>query len=58
MSKQEKAPKKRTCKGVSHRDVACDSPAQRHCSQCGLWFCRIHFSDPDWHPCAPDTGTG
>jgi len=58
MSKQEKGAKKRTCKGVSHREVACDSPAQRRCTQCGLWFCRTHFSDPDWHKCAPDQGTG
>lgn len=58
MSKQEKPPKKKTCKGVSHRDVPCGGPAQRRCTQCGLWFCRIHFNDPDWHHCAPDTGTG
>jgi hypothetical protein len=58
MSKQEKPPKKRTCKGVSPREVSCESPAQRRCTQCGLWFCRIHFNDPDWHHCAPDQGTG
>jgi hypothetical protein len=58
MSKAEKKPKKRLCKGVSHRDVPCEVPAQRRCTQCGLWFCRTHYSDPDWHACAPDQGTG
>lgn len=51
-------PQKRVCKGVSHRDVPCEAAAQRRCTQCGQWFCRTHFNDPDWHHCAPDQGTG
>jgi len=58
MNKKAKHPKKRLCKGVSQQQVACEAPAQRRCTQCSLWFCRIHFQDPDWHHCAPDQGTG
>jgi hypothetical protein len=58
MSKPATKPQKRVCKGVSHRDVPCDAAAQRRCTQCGQWFCRAHFADPDWHACAPDQGTG
>jgi hypothetical protein len=57
MHKPKKEPKK-LCKGVSPREVTCELPGQRRCSQCGQWFCRTHFSDPDWHACAPDQGTG
>jgi hypothetical protein len=35
MSKQEKAPQKRTCKGASHGDVACYSAAVRN-AVCGF----------------------
>jgi hypothetical protein len=58
MEKTAKKPKKRLCKGVTQRDHTCESPAQRRCAECGLWFCRVHFNDPDWHACAPDQGTG
>ena len=58
MTKKAKPLKKRVCKGTSPRDVSCESPAQRRCTQCGAWFCRVHFSDPDWHACAPDQGSG
>jgi hypothetical protein len=58
MNKVAKKPKKRLCKGISQQQVTCEGPAQRRCTQCGLWFCRIHFPDPDWHPCAPDQGSG
>jgi len=58
MTKKEKPPTKRLCKGVSRREVSCEAPAQRRCRQCGLWFCRVHFTDPDWHACAPDQGAG
>ncbi|HET8922981.1 MAG TPA: hypothetical protein VFN26_08300 [Candidatus Acidoferrum sp.] len=50
--------KEQTCQAVSHLDEPCDEPGQRHCDRCGLWFCRAHFPDPEWHPCAPDQGTG
>jgi hypothetical protein len=58
MNKVTKKPKKRLCKGISQQQVTCEAPAQRRCTQCGLWFCRIHFPDPDWHQCAPDQGSG
>ena len=58
MEKTAKKPKKKLCKGVSQQEHSCDSPAQRRCTECGLWFCRTHFTDPDWHACAPDQGTG
>src|SRR5207244_4817118 len=33
-----------------------DEPGQRFCELCCLWFCRSHFPDPEWHPCAPEQG--
>jgi hypothetical protein len=51
-------PKEQFCQAVSHLDEPCDEPSQRFCERCGLWFCRAHFPDPQWHPCAPDQGTG
>jgi hypothetical protein len=52
----EKPKRKRLCQGTSRRDVPCDHAAQRRCSSCGLWLCRLHFPDPEWHSCAPDQG--
>ena len=41
------------CQGISPWDEPCLRPATRRCEQCGGWFCQSHFSDEDWHPCAP-----
>jgi hypothetical protein len=46
------------CHGSSEVDESCDRPAKRHCEECGYWYCRAHFSDPEWHSCAPEQGTG
>lgn len=48
----------RRCHGASDLDELCDRPAKRHCEECGYWYCRAHFADPDWHSCAPEQGTG
>jgi hypothetical protein len=48
--------KEQMCQGVSRMDEPCDEQGQRFCEQCGLWFCRAHFPDPEWHPCAPEQG--
>jgi hypothetical protein len=57
MKKSSSKPKRqRLCQGASRRDDPCDRVAQRRCSSCGLWLCRTHFSDPEWHSCAPDQG--
>ncbi len=48
--------KEQICQGVSRIDEPCAEPGQRYCEQCGLWFCRSHFPDPEWHPCAPEQG--
>jgi hypothetical protein len=58
VEKPKKKPKKRLCQGTARRDEPCERPAQRRCTSCGLWFCRSHFPDSDWHSCAPDQGTG
>ena len=50
--------KEHICQAVSHVDEPCVQPAKQYCVRCGLWYCRTHFPDPDWHPCAPDQGTG
>ena len=41
MNKNAKHPKKGLCKGLSQQQVACEAPAHRHGTQCGLWFCRF-----------------
>jgi len=41
-----------SCQGVSRWDEPCSLEGGRHCDQCGLWFCAVHFTDPDWHSCA------
>jgi len=48
--------KEQICHGVSRMDEPWDEPGQRFCERCGLWFCRPHFPDPEWHPCAPEQG--
>jgi hypothetical protein len=48
--------KEQMCQGVSRMDEPCDEQGQRHCEKCGLWFCRSHFPDPEWHHCAPEQG--
>ncbi len=48
--------KEQICQGVSRIDEPCDEPGHRYCKRCGLWFCRSHFPDPEWHPCAPEQG--
>ena len=48
----------RRCHGASNLHESCDSPANRHCEECGYWYCRAHFADPDWHSCAPEQGVG
>jgi hypothetical protein len=58
VEKPKKKLKKRLCQGTARRDEPCERPAQRRCTSCGLWFCRSHFPDSDWHSCAPDQGTG
>jgi hypothetical protein len=58
MTKPQEAPEERACQGVSSVNEPCDLPAKRRCEHCGLWFCRMHHTDPDWHACAPDQGTG
>ena len=54
----EEAPGDRRCHGSSEVHDSCDRPAKRHCEECGYWYCRAHFTDPDWHSCAPEQGTG
>ena len=49
-------PKEQTCQGVSRVDEPCGNGAQQYCQRCGQWFCRAHFPDPEWHPCAPEQG--
>ncbi len=46
------------CHGSSEVHDSCDRPGQRHCEECGYWYCRAHFADPDWHSCAPEQGIG
>jgi hypothetical protein len=58
MNNAKEKPEQQLCQGVSRLDEPCDATAQRRCPRCGLWFCRSHFPDPDWHSCAPDQGTG
>jgi hypothetical protein len=58
MSDAEEKWEQQLCERVSHLDEPCDATAQRRCPRCGLWFCRSHFPDPDWHSCAPDQGIG
>lgn len=48
--------KEKLCQGVSRVDEPCDHSAQQYCVQCTQWFCRAHFPDPEWHPCAPEQG--
>jgi hypothetical protein len=57
MDKPKKKPiRRRSCQGVARREDPCERAAERRCSNCGLWFCRLHFPDPEWHTCAPDQG--
>ena len=51
-------PKEQRCQGISRVDEPCDEFAQQYCERCGQWYCRGHFPDPDWHPCAPEQGAG
>ncbi len=48
--------KQQLCQGISRLDEPCDQSAQQYCARCTQWFCRAHFPDPDWHPCAPEQG--
>jgi hypothetical protein len=56
MSSTAVKPKEHLCQGISRVDEPCDQNAQQFCQQCDQWFCRAHFPDPEWHPCAPDHG--
>ena len=58
MNKTEERPEEPLCHGISRLDEPCDLPGKRRCERCGLWFCGAHYPDPDWHPCAPEQGTG
>jgi hypothetical protein len=49
-------PKEQLCQAISHVDEPCNQSAQQYCKLCRQWFCRAHFPDPDWHPCAPEQG--
>ena len=51
-------PKEQLCQAISRVDEPCDHNAQQYCERCGQWYCRAHFPDPDWHPCAPEQGVG
>lgn len=48
--------KEQLCQGISRVDEPCDNQGQQFCERCGQWFCRAHYPDPDWHPCAPEQG--
>jgi hypothetical protein len=48
--------KEQICQGVSRMHKPCVKPGHRYCKRCGMWFCRSHFHDPEWHPCAPEQG--
>jgi len=54
MDKGESEHVERTCQGVSAWDEPCTRPATQHCEQCGLWLCKEHYLDPDWHLCFAD----
>ena len=49
-------PQERTCQGISRVDEPCDKSAQQYCERCRQWFCRTHYTDPEWHGCAPEQG--
>jgi hypothetical protein len=49
-------PKEQLCQGVSRVDEPCDQSTQQYCERCTQWFCRAHFPDPEWHPCASEQG--
>jgi hypothetical protein len=51
-------PKQHLCQGISRVDEPCDRSAQQYCVRCGQWFCKTHYPDPEWHPCAPEQGEG
>lgn len=51
-------PQEQLCQAVSHVDEPCDHRAQQYCKSCGHWYCKGHYPDPDWHPCAPEQGVG
>ncbi len=56
---EEKDPREAgRCHGASDVHDSCDRPGKKHCEECGFWYCRSHFADPEWHSCAPDQGTG